>query len=462
MARVLELTPTPEPVNPHPNTQEDQEEGHHRPSYYSPPPSLTAFPSARASPEAGWEDDVPAADSEDDAEWEYAAAAAADDESEDEAEWEEDIPEAESDNDAAAAAAKSEDEAEREDDVPAAEPEDDAGGEADTGEPDSPPRYWPSNSGRRDPRKAELFRRLDAACEARRLQEARRRKPPPLPTVAGDTDEPIGPPKSPYWRCFRESRATKCSPDNPVLNRDDSSLSRPPSNKSKEMLSDNVEDQRDGTEQSSKSASCQIVPYENGYGKKTLPVPPKRIKHSIDTYAVQCGKCWKWRLVPTKMEYEEIREKSIHDRFYCEHVHGWKPGVSCDDPADISQDDGFWVIDKQCVSEAPLGWERTISIRSEGCEKFADVYYRPPEGKQLRSAREVELFLQANPKNAAGIQPCKDWFQVPEPLHVHVKKRRRQSKPFELNEVVPLSCAPPIHEDLSPKCVLALYDADQY
>ena len=141
------------------------------------------------------------------------------------------------------------------------------------------------------------------------------------------------------------------------------------------MLSDKVMYQQDDTEHSSESASSDIVPYENGHGENPLPVPPKGIKHSIDTYAVQCGKCWKWRLVPTKMKYEEIRVKSRQVCFSCEHVHGWKPGVSCDDPADISQDDGFWVIDrdKPYHPPAPLGWERIITIRSEGCSKFSDV-----------------------------------------------------------------------------------------
>ena len=145
-----------------PSTQEDQD--------HFPPPLLNPFPTVGASPEAAWDDDVPAA------------------ESEEEAEWEDDIPEAESED---AAAAK-----------------------ADTVEPDSPPRWWPSNSARRDPRKAELFRSLDAASEARRLQEARRRKPPPLPTGTGDTDAPICPPESTYWRHFRY---TSLRPPSPAL-----------------------------------------------------------------------------------------------------------------------------------------------------------------------------------------------------------------------------------------------------
>jgi len=89
-----------------------------------------------------------------------------------------------------------------------------------------------------------------------------------------------------------------------VLNPDDNSLSPPLSNKSKEMLSDKVTDEGDDTEHSSESASCQTAPYENDHEEKPLPVMSKKIKYSIDTYAVQCGKCWKWRLIPTKIKYD--------------------------------------------------------------------------------------------------------------------------------------------------------------
>jgi hypothetical protein len=163
--------------------------------------------SVGAIPEVHWEDAAATDDNESEeeaeekAEWAAAAAAAAA-ELADEAKWE-DAAAAESEDDAAAA--------ESEGDVPAADSEDDA----DTGEPDTPPRGWPSNSARRDPRKAELFRRLDAACEARRIQEARllQRKRPPPPPGAGDPDEPIWPPKSPHWRRFRYTY----SPSTPAL-----------------------------------------------------------------------------------------------------------------------------------------------------------------------------------------------------------------------------------------------------
>ncbi|KAM0908071.1 hypothetical protein ACQ4PT_015703 [Festuca glaucescens] len=436
--------PSTEPVSPRTNTQGDQEEGrHHRSAdpFDSPPPLLTAFTSVGASPEAEWEDDVAAAaDSEDEAEWATAAAAAAA-ELEDEAKWE------------CAAAAESEDDAE---------------GEADTGEPDSPLPLLPSNSAL----KAELFPRLEAACEARRLQEDRLLKRSAPPAGAGDPDD--RPPKSRHWRRFRELSATKSSLANPVLNPDENSLSLPPSNKSKEMLSDKVADQGDDTTRSSKSTSYQIVPYENGHEENSLTVPAKKIKYSIDTYAVQCGKCWKWRLIPTKIKYDEIREKSRHVPFLCEHVHGWKPGVSCDDPADISQDDGFWAIDRPCIYQTPPGWERTISIRSEGCSTFADVYYYPPSGKKLRSKIDVENYLRDNPDRAVGLDKSQFSFTIPERLQDYVRrcrrhskhrcqsKRRRQSKPLEPNKVLPLSSVAPIHEDLAPNCLLPVYDEGQY
>ena len=56
---------------------------------------------------------------------------------------------------------------------------------------------------RRDPRRAELFRRLDAACDARRGEPS---SPPhftPSSEAPVEDDQPIWPPRSRYWERYK-------------------------------------------------------------------------------------------------------------------------------------------------------------------------------------------------------------------------------------------------------------------
>ncbi|XBH99500.1 hypothetical protein VPH35_128809 [Triticum aestivum] len=312
--------------------------------------------------------------------------------------------------------------------------------EAESGAPGSPspPRPPPSISGRRDPLRAACFRRLAASCEARRLREAellRASKPPA--EKAEDPEEPIWPPKSRHWWRFVELKTMGSSPANPVPNPDESSLSHI---KSQDMLADKVVDQWDDsdTENSSGSASYQVVPYKNAQGENTLPVLSKKRKFIISTYSVQCSTCQKWRVVPSKLKYEQIRENIIQVPFSCKYVHGWKPQVTCHDPTDISEDNGMaWAIDIPCIPQTPLGWERNITLRNEQSTRFADVYYISPAGRKVRSMKDVERYLEDNPDYAARLQLSQFSFRVPKPPNCP-----RQSELIEPTEV-----PPPVHED---------------
>jgi hypothetical protein len=98
------------------------------------------------------------------------------------------------------------------------------------------------------------------------------------------------------------------------------------------------------------------------------------ISPTIGAFTVQCARCFKWRLLPTKEKYEEIRERIIQQPFVCKRAQEWRPNVMCDDPEDISQDGSrIWAIDKPNIAQPPRGWERQIRIRGEGGTKFADV-----------------------------------------------------------------------------------------
>lgn len=100
-----------------------------------------------------------------------------------------------------------------------------------------------------------------------------------------------------------------------------------------------------------------------------------RILPSVGAFTVQCASYFKWRLIPTKEKYEEIREHILEQPFVCQKALEWRPDVSCDDPEDISQDGSrIWAIDKPNIAQPPAGWERLLRIRAEGSSKFADMY----------------------------------------------------------------------------------------
>jgi hypothetical protein len=107
---------------------------------------------------------------------------------------------------------------------------------------------------------------------------------------------------------------------------------------------------------------------------KPSSIVPK-ILPSVSAFTVQCASCFKWRLIPTKEKYEEIREHILQQPFVCQNAREWRPDVSCDDPEDISQDGSrVWAIDKPNIAQPPAGWQRLLRIRGEGGTKFADVY----------------------------------------------------------------------------------------
>jgi len=184
--------------------------------------------------------------------------------------------------------------------------------------------------------------------------------------------------------------------------------------------------------------------------------PNYRGSPCIGAFTIQCAKCFKWRLIPTKEKYEEIREHIIQEPFDCERAREWRPDVTCDDPEDISQDGSrLWAIDKPNIAQAPAGWERQIRIRGEGGTKFADVYYTAPTARKLRSLVEVDRYLSENPQYAAqGITLAQFSFQIPRPLRQNYVKKKPKlpsdeatTKHLQPVEVNPIAwAAPPAHE----------------
>ncbi|KAM7253787.1 hypothetical protein ACFE04_031469 [Oxalis oulophora] len=114
---------------------------------------------------------------------------------------------------------------------------------------------------------------------------------------------------------------------------------------------------------------------------------------SIDTYAAQCEKCFKWRVIDSEKEYEDIRCKNNEYPFSCSR----KSGVSCKDPGDIEYDaTRTWVIDRSGLPITPVGFKRSLVLRKDFSKM--DAYYITPTGKKLKSSKEIAVFLEQNPK----------------------------------------------------------------
>ncbi|GAA0179430.1 chromatin/chromatin-binding, or -regulatory protein [Lithospermum erythrorhizon] len=204
-------------------------------------------------------------------------------------------------------------------------------------------------------------------------------------------------------------------------------------------------------DQHHENANNQIVLYDGPVcGGEIVPVPdpeqtllpprfstrfPDRILPAVGAFTIQCANCFKWRLIPTKEKYEQIREHILENPFYCETAREWRPEISCDDPTDISQDGSrLWAIDKPNIALPPPGWQRLLRIRAEGGTKFADVYYQAPSGKRFRSMVEVEKYLSENPRYVEeGVRLSQFSFQIPRPLQENYV-RKRPARPALLHD----------------------------
>ncbi|XP_022869052.1 methyl-CpG-binding domain-containing protein 4-like [Olea europaea var. sylvestris] len=116
-------------------------------------------------------------------------------------------------------------------------------------------------------------------------------------------------------------------------------------------------------------------------------------RNSINVWSVQCRDCFKWRIIPTQEEYEEIRKKFVEDPFVCTK----KINVSCNDPTDMEYDNSrVWVVDKPNLPKTPPGFHRGLVLRKDFSK--LDCYYIAPNGRKLRAGTEVASFLKENPE----------------------------------------------------------------
>eukprot|EP00249_Psilotum_nudum_P021174 c28003_g1_i2 orf=831-2183(+) len=195
--------------------------------------------------------------------------------------------------------------------------------------------------------------------------------------------------------------------------------------RSKDCISDSSAAQKVGSVASEVGVKELGIMVKNGGAENQQRALP-----SVGTFTVQCAVCFKWRLIPTKELYEEIRQCILEKPWVCQYASSWRLNASCAEPTDLSQDmTRLWAIDKPNIPLAPPGWERLMVIRGEGSSKFADIYYREPSGKRLRSMPEVERFLAEHPEYMeAGININQFSFMTPRPLDKHYMKKKPGTK----------------------------------
>ncbi|KAL3637064.1 Methyl-CpG binding domain [Castilleja foliolosa] len=155
----------------------------------------------------------------------------------------------------------------------------------------------------------------------------------------------------------------------------------------------------------------------------------KQVWDSVEHYTVRCTKCSKWRLIPTKEKYEQIREKIEEEPFQCESAREWRQNISCNDQTDVKQDDNLqWAMDKPSIPRTPSGWQRIIRLRAKGGTKFADVYYVSPSNKRMRSKVELERYLAENPSyQEEGVVASRFSFQSPVALDADYANAKRRA-----------------------------------
>jgi len=149
-----------------------------------------------------------------------------------------------------------------------------------------------------------------------------------------------------------------------------------------------------------------------------VPETPRWSATTIGTFTVQCNLCGKWRIIPTKEQYEAIGERILQHPWVCDEGKAWREGASCRDPSDISEDEPsiLWAVDKHNIPKPPPGFNRKVVLRGELSRNFADVYYKSPCGQTLRSMADVQRFLDGRPDMVSkGIKLSQFSFTRPKP-----------------------------------------------
>ncbi|KAL5203326.1 hypothetical protein ABZP36_014278 [Zizania latifolia] len=120
-------------------------------------------------------------------------------------------------------------------------------------------------------------------------------------------------------------------------------------------------------------------------------------------YVIKCRECGKWRIIPTKEEFETIRVNFLLESWFCTR----KLDCSCEQPEDVKYDRShIWVLDRP-----PPETERLVIMRKDLSRM--DTYYVMPNGKRARRHYDVEKFLEENPQYSDTMSPSSFSFSTP-------------------------------------------------
>ncbi|KAK1420501.1 hypothetical protein QVD17_22150 [Tagetes erecta] len=142
---------------------------------------------------------------------------------------------------------------------------------------------------------------------------------------------------------------------------------------------------------------------------------------SVDTFAVQCNECFKWRTLPTEDQFEEFRSKQSEDPFVCTKLEG----ITCETAADIEYDSTrTWVMDKPNIPKTPKGFQRVIVLRRDYSKM--DVQYICPDGTKVRAAPGIITYLKEHPEYS-DLSPSDFCFTSPkvmaDTIPDHIEKK---------------------------------------
>ncbi|TVU24551.1 hypothetical protein EJB05_26995, partial [Eragrostis curvula] len=74
--------------------------------------------------------------------------------------------------------------------------------------------------------------------------------------------------------------------------------------------------------------------------------------------------CYKWRVIPRKEKYEELRDCICQEHFVCQRANEWSRVLSCDDTEDMPPNGCMvWAIDLPNIAKPPPSWDREARPR---------------------------------------------------------------------------------------------------
>ncbi|KAG6548431.1 hypothetical protein Mapa_009918 [Marchantia paleacea] len=116
-------------------------------------------------------------------------------------------------------------------------------------------------------------------------------------------------------------------------------------------------------------------------------------------HAVQCRLCGKYRRVPEKRRYEEIRQQVLSNPWECSCASEWTTEeISCDVPEEFTSPEFVLLFDKSAIPVSPPLWERECFLSKQ---YFADIYYYPPNGgARIKSKRYHEMRESQDSRNS--------------------------------------------------------------